>query len=194
MSRMGRIDEALAKRAAAGDEKSFEALVHRHTQAIWRVAFCVTGNRHDVDDVFQETLVHLWRRLASFRGECDFRTWLTRIVINCAIDLLRRRERERLADSAARALAPIDTNPEVLACASETERAIQRVIEEELTQAERTAFTLRHMSGLGIREISERMGLPETAVRRAVYRAMLKLKEVTHASDQRTSDRLRFRR
>jgi RNA polymerase sigma-70 factor, ECF subfamily len=83
-------DHALVEQASRGDAAAFEALVSRHHQAALRAALAALGSATDADDVAQEAWIQAHARLADFRGESSFRTWLLTIVWNKALD--RRRQ------------------------------------------------------------------------------------------------------
>src|SRR5215831_7113074 len=93
MVRMELTDAAAVSRARGGDADAFRLLVDRHSTAVFRVAYRMTGNEHDADDVVQETLLRAYRQLARFEERANFGTWLHRIAINCSLDLLRARGR-----------------------------------------------------------------------------------------------------
>jgi RNA polymerase sigma-70 factor (ECF subfamily) len=84
-------DHALVRRAQAGDESAFEALVRRHEQRAWRVARNLVASDEDAHDLAQEAFLRVFRNLANFDFQHGFTTWLYRIVTNLAIDLLRKR-------------------------------------------------------------------------------------------------------
>src|SRR6266851_2980676 len=91
MNRMEGMDAATVARARAGDGDAFRALVERHSRSIFRLAYRMTGNEHDAEDVVQETFLRAYRRLNRFESRSDFGTWLYRIGVNCALDLMRKR-------------------------------------------------------------------------------------------------------
>ena len=84
-------DQDLAKSAAQGDAASFQALLERHYDSIFAVAYRYSGMREDAEDIAQEVCVSLATRLRSYRGEAQFKTWLYRITVNAARDLHRKR-------------------------------------------------------------------------------------------------------
>src|SRR3954452_18419890 len=86
-------DVAAVSRARDGDAEAFRLLVERHSRAIFRVAWRMTGNQHDADDVVQEAFLRAYRQLDAFEERANFSTWLHRIAVNCALDLLRARKR-----------------------------------------------------------------------------------------------------
>lgn len=83
-------DETLANAATMGDRAAFAALLTRHYDAIFGLSWRLTGNKHDAEDLTQEICASLPRKLASWRGESRFTTWLYRVVVNAAHDNRRR--------------------------------------------------------------------------------------------------------
>src|SRR5947199_4517821 len=86
-------DVAAVSRARDGDAEAFRLLVERHSRAIFRVAWRMTGNEHDADDVVQETFLRAYRQIEGFEERANFSTWVHRIAVNCSLDLLRARQR-----------------------------------------------------------------------------------------------------
>lgn len=101
--RMSTGDNELAGQAAAGDADAFRALLERHYDGIFRLAFRFTGSRPDAEDIAQDICILLADRLGAFRGESKFTTWLYRIVANACRDRARRQAtgRRATADFAA---------------------------------------------------------------------------------------------
>lgn len=95
MMRMETDDEALAQAAAAGDLPAFERLLERHYESVFRLAFRLTGSREDAEDITQDICAGLAGKIAGFRGQARFRTWLWRIVVNAVHDFRRRRAAHR---------------------------------------------------------------------------------------------------
>jgi RNA polymerase sigma-70 factor, ECF subfamily len=86
-------DEVLARRAADGEEAAFEELVVRYQDRLYTLALRVTLSEADAYDCVQEGLVSAWRGLATFRFDARFSTWIYRIVMRKAYDVLERRKR-----------------------------------------------------------------------------------------------------
>src|SRR5947209_14886439 len=83
---------AALARARQGDSEAFRALVERHSRAVFRLAFRMTGNEQDAEDVVQESFLRAYRQLGRFESRANFGTWLYRIVANCSVDLMRARQ------------------------------------------------------------------------------------------------------
>src|SRR5881275_3161769 len=83
---------AVLARARQGDNEAFRALVERHSRSVFRLAFRMTGNEQDAEDVVQESFLRAYRQLARFESRANFGTWLYRIVANCSVDLMRAKQ------------------------------------------------------------------------------------------------------
>ena len=104
-------DIDLLSAAIAGDRAAFGELLQRHYDRIHALAWQLTGSRADADDIDQDVCCTLVEKIATFRGEAKFTTWLCRIVFNACRDLRRRRRSfsgftERLAVLAGLARTP----------------------------------------------------------------------------------------
>src|SRR4029079_10375460 len=84
--------------ARAGNREAFRTLVERHSRAVFRVAYRITGNEADAEDVVQDTFIRAYTELKKFEARSGFGTWLHRIAANCAIDVIRRRPRHVVTD------------------------------------------------------------------------------------------------
>ena len=88
-------DGTLARRAAAGDRDAFAELLERHYDRIYRIGARVLGDADEAADLAQDVCVALPARLATWRAESRFSTWLYRVVVNAARDALRRKAARR---------------------------------------------------------------------------------------------------
>lgn len=177
-------EKAALARARSGDTEAFRVLVERHSRDVFRLAFRMTGNEHDAEDVVQETFLKAYRKLAAFEERAQFGSWLHRIAANCAYDLLRARVRhddriertegpegDRTLDVAAR-----DPSPERLVAGGEVRRRMRAAL-ARMSALERSAFTLRHVEGMSIAEISSALDLDASAAKQSVFRAIRKLRQ-----------------
>src|SRR5260221_5197482 len=83
---------AVLARARQGDGEAFRALVERHSRSVFRLAYRMTGNEQDAEDVVQESFLRAYRQLGRFESRANFGTWLYRIVANCSVDLMRAKQ------------------------------------------------------------------------------------------------------
>jgi RNA polymerase sigma-70 factor (ECF subfamily) len=177
-------DAAAVTLARQGDSEAFQALVERHSRAIFRLALRMTGNAHDAEDVVQETFLRAYRQLGRFESRANFGTWLHRIAVNCSIDLLRARPRREDGHDSAEldtmsqtptANVPGQPNPERLMLSTEVQDRITAAM-GALSRMERAAFVLRHFEGHSIEEISRALGLKTNAAKHSIFRAVRKMR------------------
>ena len=172
---------AALDRARQGDSEAFRSLVERHSRTVFRLAFRMTGNEQDAEDVVQESFLRAYRQLGRFESRANFGTWLYRIVANCSVDLMRSKQarhdqtRSESLDEAMMLPSGDDPGPERLARSAEIAARVRSAL-DGLSPLERAAFTLRHYEGRSIDEISKTLGLGISAAKHSVFRAVKKLR------------------
>jgi RNA polymerase sigma-70 factor (ECF subfamily) len=181
-------DAAAVERTLAGEREAYRVLVERHSNYVYRLAFRMTGNPHDAEEVVQEAFLRAYQKLEQFAGNANFATWVYRIAANYAIDRLRQRKTEdarreaparpteggtevdplsRIKDSAP--------SPERLAGNAQMAERMKEAL-QALTPAERTAIVMRHWDGCGIEEIAAALKSNTSAAKNTVFRAVQKLR------------------
>ena len=186
MQWMADSDAAQVALVLGGDPDAFRVLVERHSRRLFRLAYRMTGNEHDAEEVVQDAFLRAYRRLDQFESRANFGTWLYRICANCALDQRRklRGESQRVEppppeDSESQ--DPLDVvpsaepGPERLALSGEMGAQVQAAM-DSLSAMERMAFVLRHVEGLGIEEIAQALGLNQGATKNSIFRAVQKLR------------------
>ncbi len=177
-------DEDAVAEVRAGNEEAFRILVERHSRAIFRLAFRMTGSEPDAEDAVQETFLRAFKQLKNFDGRSRFSTWLYRICSNLTIDALRVRkkhEQKRVReqdDGEADLLSQQAANgpsPERMAHSNEIAARLLPAL-DGLSPMERTAFVMRHYEGLGIEEIGRILEVQPNAAKHTVFRAVQKLR------------------
>ena len=181
-------DEALASRAALGDNHAFDEIAIRYQARVYRLACRMVG-MDDAPDVVQEGFLSVYRNLASFRNEARFGTWLYRIITNAA--LMHQRSRARRPVESLEAFLPeFDATgrhcrtPEELQVAARAEELLDRnqLAEKARTALDglpdlyRSAFVLRDLEELTTAEVAEVLGVEPATVRQRVHRARLMLR------------------
>jgi RNA polymerase sigma-70 factor (ECF subfamily) len=182
-------DRAAVDEVLAGKHESFRVLVERHGRKVFGLAYRMTGNEHDADEVVQETFLRCYKRLDSFESRSTFSTWLYRIASNCALDLLARRKQDKQhietetrrnedgenpEDRALEYAAP-QPGPERMLLSAELRNRIAGAM-QRLTPVERTAFVLRHFEGQSVAEIGTVLKVKDEAVKNTIFRAVKKMR------------------
>lgn len=180
--RMQLEDVAYIRQVQAGDRDAFRVLVERHSRAIFRVAFRVTNHEQDAEEIVQETFLKAYKALHTFEARANFSTWLTRIAINCSLDLIAQRKATQplTSESADGEEVEIqvpsnEPSPERKVLSGEVREQIAGAM-DSLTPVERTAFVLRHFEGRSIDEISTVLQIKGGAAKNTIFRAVQKLR------------------
>src|SRR6476620_8234865 len=176
-------DLGFVTKARAGDSDAYRVLVERHSRALFRLAFRMTGNQQDAEDVVQESFLRAYRQLAKFDERASLGTWLYRIAVHCSLHLLRSRKRrnETLApadpemDDPVLSLPSLDPTPDRMAMSGEVRDRVAEAM-NDLSASERTAFVLRHFEGMCIEEVSRVLECQPGAAKHSVFRAVQKLR------------------
>jgi RNA polymerase sigma-70 factor (ECF subfamily) len=174
-------DTFILAQARAGNRDAFRAIVERHSRAVFRVAYRVTGNAEDAEDVVQDTFLKAFAELSRFESRSGLGTWLHRIAANCAIDLLRKRPRKTIShdDQDAAPLVERLVSPEAGPERQAQGRQLRARIDDamaDLTPLERAAFTLRHLEQQPIETIAAALGQNPAATRHSIFRAVAKMR------------------
>jgi RNA polymerase sigma-70 factor (ECF subfamily) len=181
-------DSVAVARVKAGDGDAYRVLVERHSRSVFRLAFRMTGNEPDAEDVVQETFLRAYKQLHRWEARSSFGTWLYRIAANYSLDLMRRRKRhaevgleesrntgEDSGGEVVHALPSLAAGPDRLLASSNVQQCVAKTL-DGLSQQERTAFVLRHFEGQSIEEISAALGLSANAAKHSIFRAVQKLR------------------
>ncbi len=172
-------DMELVRRVRRGDDAAFRRVVDIHGPRLYLLAVSMLGNRHDAEDVVQETFVGAFRGLGGFQGRASLTTWLTRILINNVVKLRRSKR--------VRKTSLIDEADESLGAASagrttETSRADMRMdmaaTISRLPEDHRVVILLREMQGMTYDEIAVALAVPRGTVESRLFRARRKLRQL----------------
>lgn len=187
---MQRDDQWLVDALRAGDADGVEALVQRYGAWIYRVAGRVLGDRRDAEEVAQNVLMTVVRKIGTFKGAAAFSSWIYRIAANAAYDRARAR-RARVDDVSLDAVLPVfdemgrHAEPVVdwsrtldgdTAVAGEVRATLERAI-GNLPEDYRVVLVLRDVEELTNEEVAEALGLSVAAVKSRLHRARLFLRE-----------------
>lgn len=168
-------DAELIGQIRNGNRDAYQVLVERHARPLFRVAFRITRNEGDSEDVVQESFLRAYRSLDRFDERASFSTWIQRIASNCALDMVRRRK--WTADTGGEMPEVIDHAPKAdrLVESAEARRRLEAGL-KSLSENERQAFLMRHVEGSSIADISGKLSLGPSAAKHSVFRAVEKLR------------------
>jgi RNA polymerase sigma-70 factor (ECF subfamily) len=169
------IHEELIHRCRAGDQEAHFRLYKLYSKAMYNVGYRITGNEADAEDVLQEAFISAFRNLDSYRGDASFGSWIKKIVINKAINVLKKRKWESMPDTDDLDVAADEPEQEYL-----PELGVEKVkgAIEQLPDGYRSVLSLYLLEGYDHQEIGEIMGITESTSKSQLNRAKNKLKEI----------------
>lgn len=172
-------DRQLIVRVLEGESAFYAVLMRRHNQRIFRVVRGIVAQDDEAEDVVQQAYVTAFDKLAQFRGDAQFSTWLIRIAVNEAYGRIRKRKNRRLV-SLVETEQNVDTEPEPTPEDEAYRREMTKILEDQidaLPEALRVAFVLRDVEELNTAETSRALDISEQAVRVRLHRARALLQE-----------------
>ena len=170
-------DESLVARAQKDDAAAFKQLVDKHKTKIYYTAFRLMGNHSDADDLSQETFIRAYRGLGKFKGQSSFSTWLYRILVNCCMDLWRKRKQRGMDLQLNEAILLENRGQRVARDAvelSELQSAVAEAI-ESLPPKHRTALLLHEFDNMAHEDIARVMGCSVGTARSRLHYARAKM-------------------
>jgi len=170
----GEAVEALVARAQKGDARAFEALYHRTAGRVYAVCLRMCADPDDATERVQDAYVRAWERLASFRGDSLFTTWLHRLTVNVVLEARRNRGR-RSAREVSEGEMERFTHAAVAAMPG-TRVDLERAI-ASLPDKARRVLVLRDVQGYAYEEIAQMTGVTLGTVKAQIHRARALVKE-----------------
>jgi RNA polymerase sigma-70 factor (ECF subfamily) len=178
------LDDEIVVAAQAGSSSAFEELHSIYSRRLYQTIFSITRNPHDAEEALQDTFLRAYRSIKTFEGKSKVYSWLTRIAINSALMVLRKR---RVRSEVSFELQPEDggetialevkdsaPNPEELCILHQRQHRTLRAI-HRLSPHLRVPIRMQLTRGWSIGEISRALNISEAAVKSRLYRARLQL-------------------
>jgi len=176
-------ERELIDRAQRGDMESFRLLVERARANVYRLAYDLTSNRHDAEDLSQEVFLKVYRSLQQFRGDAKWSSWLYRITVNTCCDhyksgttKIMKRTEDIENDKSNNIFCSDAALPDKSANAKMIQENIDRAL-HQLTSRERSVFVLRHYHDLPLKQIAETLEITDGTVKTLLFRAIQKLRQ-----------------
>ena len=178
-------DRALVQRAVDGELEAFNELVAHYQDYLFALVVRVVNDREAAADAVQEAFFSCYRNLSRFRGD-SFRSWLTRIALNAATDVLRYRKRRpadpypEWEDDSWQPPAGEDASPEREALRRNTQRVLATAL-AQITPDQRTAIVLYDVEGFDYQEIADMTRVSLGTVKSRIHRGRLALRDLLNA-------------
>lgn len=178
-------EPALIERVKCGERSGFDNLVGLYQQKGLCIAYSMVGNLEDAKDVLQEAFIKVYLNIKDFKEESKFSTWFYRIVVNCALDFLRKKKNkgkvfmERLTDEETeeeKEIADWHYEPAGVLLSKELAENLDRCI-LALPEKQKTCFILKHQNGLTTQEIAQVLKCSVSTVKVHLFRAVRTLQE-----------------
>ena len=179
-------DLDLVRRALAREPEAFRAIMQTYNRRLFRIARSIVRSDGEAEDAVQEGYIRAFGHLDGFRGDASLATWLTRIVMNEALGIVRKRARVIEGADPERALA----NAEIIPFPTQqqfddpertmAQREILRLVEEatlRLPDSFRTVFMMRVVEGMSIEETAEALDILPQTVKTRLHRARQLVRE-----------------
>jgi RNA polymerase sigma factor (sigma-70 family) len=169
------IHEELIARCKTGDREAHFRLYKLYKRAMFNVGYRITGREEDAEDALQEAFISAFRNLERYRGDAPFGAWLKRIVVNKAINIVKKRKHETLPEDeqwdAAEQESPAEYREEL------TVDRVKKAI-GQLPDGYRAVLSLYLLEGYDHQEIAEILNISESTSKSQLNRAKNKLREM----------------
>lgn len=163
----------ILQKASQGDIEAFEQVYRVYSSFVYNVAFRVTRNSADAQEVTQDVFMKIYRNLKSFQFRSTFKTWVYRITVNTAINRYRktrREEKDRVDYDNIIASFPDSRSATEGIIQSDNEARLNALL-DMLSPEHKTCLILREIEGLSYREIADALKIPVNTVRSRLKRA-----------------------
>jgi RNA polymerase sigma-70 factor (ECF subfamily) len=181
-------EQFLIDRVYSGDQTAFHELVGRYKKKIYYLAYDITGDHQEAEDISQEVFMKMYRSLKTFRKDAKMSSWLYQITVNTSIDSLRKKSSKParsidefdpsfiqaelpMGGSGAHALNPVRSTE-----SAQIQEHISLAL-KKISARERTVFVMRHYNDLKLHEIAEILNITIGTVKSLLFRAIKKLRK-----------------
>jgi len=176
---MDQDDSQIIQECQKGDQAAFEVLVNRYKERAYWVAYDLVSDHEAARDISQEAFVRVFKKIGTFDPRSRFPSWLSRIVVNLAIDHLRARRTRRavsLEDLPVEPKARDAEEPGGLE-AEESKAAVRKVL-DRMPEKYRTVLVLKEINGMSSEEISKSLGRSALTIRWRLHAARKMFKDI----------------
>jgi len=158
-------DAQLAEQSQSGNSDAFAELVRRNQDAVFNLAWRMTGNWHEAADITQDTFVRAYRKIHSYKPQFAFKNWVMSIGANVTRNRFRSNSRRQRMEDTLAAMPEPEPAPTPAPRDEGLEAALARVPESL-----RVALVLKHMEGMSYEEVARTLGIGVSAAKMRVAR------------------------
>jgi RNA polymerase sigma-70 factor (ECF subfamily) len=181
-------EQFLVDRVCSGDQTAFHELVGRYKKKIYYLAYDITGDHQEAEDISQEVFMKMYRSLKTFRKDAKMSSWLYQITVNTSIDSLRKKSSKPArsidefdpsfiqAELPAGGSGAYALNPVLTTESAQIQEHISQAL-KKISARERTVFVMRHYNDLKLHEIAEILNITIGTVKSLLFRAIKKLRK-----------------
>ena len=162
---MNESDAQVVEQCLAGDTNAFAELVHRNQDAVFNLAWRMTGNWHEAADITQEAFIRAYQKLHSYRTEYSFKNWVMSISANLTRNRFRSHSRRQRMKETLTEMQNLEAAP----AAEVKDEGLEAAL-SQLHETLRTALVLKHMEGMSYEEIAKTLGISVSAAKMRVAR------------------------
>ena len=162
--------ERLVKKAQKGNDKAYLMLFQQYEADIYRMAYVYVKNKDDALDLVQEVAYQSFKTISTLKKPEYFKTWLMKITINCALNLINKNKK----------VIPLNSNFEVLTGSEDEDIALTlslHMLIDTLKEDEKSVILLKYYNDHTLKEISEILDIPLGTAKSVLYRALDKLRQ-----------------
>ena len=179
-------EKKLIKRVQSGDRLAFKQIVESNKKMVYYLAYDLTGNRQDAEDLSQEVFIKVYNSISKFRGEAKLSTWLRKITVNLFIDMKRSKlyKTSHMQDSLEVKQFEVESANSDSSHNSIENKTDSTLLKEtvetalhKLTPKEKSIFVMRHFHGMKNTEIGDSLNIAVGTVKSQLFRAVQKLQQ-----------------
>jgi RNA polymerase sigma-70 factor, ECF subfamily len=176
-------EKKIIERVQSGDRLAFKQIVESYKKMVYFMAYDLTGNKQDAEDLSQVVFIKMYNSISKFRGEAKLSTWLRKITVNVYLDMKRSKlyKSQKMQNSIDEKEFEINISHSQSNAENKTDMNIlNKHIESSLHQLspkEKTIFIMRHYQEMKLSEISDSMNIAVGTVKSLLFRAVQKLQQ-----------------
>ena len=174
-------EQEWVRRAQAADARAFEVLYRAHVGRVYGLCLRMTSNPSEAEDCAQEAFIQAWNKLAKFRGDSSFGTWIHKVAVNVVLGRMRKSRREQDRIRVAGDVVPVRETIDDSGGLEELEQAMQT-----LPSGARHVFVLHAVYGYSHDETGEMLGIASGTSKAQLHRAKRLLAQQLEPWDENT--------